>query len=471
MKNKIGYILVLVCLISCDRWFDVNPQTEMKQGELFSSDQGFYNALMGVYLNLSDPELYGGELQCGVIDVLAQIYSISNTTGGGSAYLYAVNYDWNNCKTLFEPIWEKAYTQIANCNNILENLRGKEGLFPEGNYAIVEAEARALRAMLHLDMLRLFGPSPAGGMNKPAIPYVNAVSTVPFPQLTVEEALERITGDLEIAFQLLKVNDPYFTGVPDGEFDFMTANGFRQNRQFRLNYYGVSALLARAYLYKGDKPKALEYASEVIGADYHFTTQEELNSMGVTLFYPEIISGVYLKNTLLKKQSEKWFSENAGSTKLKISSAGAETLFEVASLGSTDLRWKNQFGSRENENEVFLNKYFTGSLFPLIRLSEVYYIAAECAEERETRFAYLNEVRKYRFIPALDERDSRIDPENEIYKEYAKDFLGEGQLFFYLKRKGMTSFTGVNRTEVRATGDAVYQVPVPDMEKEFGRID
>ena len=106
---------------------------------------------------------------------------------------------------------------------------------------------------------------------------------------------------------MLKVNDPYFTGIPDGEFDFMTANGFRQNREYRLNYYGVSALLARAYLYKGDKSKALEYATKVIGADYHFTTQEEMNAMGVTLCYSEIISGIYLKNTLLKKQTEKWY--------------------------------------------------------------------------------------------------------------------------------------------------------------------
>lgn len=117
MKGRIWIwnILALICLTACDRWFDVNPQTEVKQKELFSTDQGFYNALMGVYLNLSDPELYGGELQFGLVDVLAQTYSISNTTGGGSAYLYAVSYDWNNCKTLFEPLWEKAYTQIANC--------------------------------------------------------------------------------------------------------------------------------------------------------------------------------------------------------------------------------------------------------------------------------------------------------------------------------------------------------------------
>ena len=62
MKGRIWIwnILALICLTACDRWFDVNPQTEVKQKELFSTDQGFYNALMGVYLNLSDPELNGG---------------------------------------------------------------------------------------------------------------------------------------------------------------------------------------------------------------------------------------------------------------------------------------------------------------------------------------------------------------------------------------------------------------------------
>ena len=46
----------------------------------------------------------------------------------------------------------------------------------------------------------------------------------------------------------------------------------------------------------------------------------------------------------------------------------------------------------------------------------------------------------------------------------------ESESIFYMKRKGMTSFTGVNGVEIRETGDPVYQVPVPDMEKEFGNI-
>lgn len=473
MKAKIGLLGILmgVSLMACDSWFDVTPQTEVKQKELFSSDKGFYNALLGVYLHLSDPELYGGELQFGVVDVLAQTYSISNTTGGGSDYRYVIGYDWNNCKSYFEAIWSKAYKQVVNCNNILENLKSKEHLFPPDNYEIVKAEALALRAMLHLDILRLFGPSPVTGMTQKAIPYVDAVSKVPFPQLTMATVLEHITGDLKTAFDLLKIHDPYFTGIPGGEFDFMTDNGFRQDREFRLNYYGVSALLARAFLYAGNKDKALEYAKTAMEGNFHFTTQEEINYMGVTLFYTEILSGVYLKNSLLKKQSEKWFSVNAGSNKLKMSPAGIEELFEVQALGSTDIRNKNQFGKRENESEDFLNKYFTGSVFPLIRLSEVYYIAAECARERSEQFAYLNTVRRNRSIPELDAGDSRIDLKNEIYKEYRKDFLGEGQLFFYLKRNNISAFTGINGTVVKNAGDPVYKVPVPDLEKEFGSIE
>ena len=41
MKGRIWIwnILALICLTACDRWFDVNPQTEVKQKELFSTDQ------------------------------------------------------------------------------------------------------------------------------------------------------------------------------------------------------------------------------------------------------------------------------------------------------------------------------------------------------------------------------------------------------------------------------------------------
>ena len=211
----------------------------------------------------------------------------------------------------------------------------------------------------------------------------------------------------------------------------------------------------------------------MIGADYHFTTQEEMNAMGVTLCYSEIISGIYLKNTLLKKQTEKWFSENAGSTKLKISSAGVETLFEVASLGSTDLRKKNQFGSRENENEVFLNKYFTGSLLPLIRLSEVYYIAAECRMEagpdydKALALEYLNTVRRHRGIAEAEELPFNLTDQqvkDEIYKEYRKEFVGEGQIFFYYKRKGMETIPGYNGEMT----DLEYQYPMPDDEIALG---
>ena len=45
--------------------------------------------------------------------------------------------------------------------------------------------------------------------------------------------------------------------------------------------------------------------------------------------------------------------------------------------------------------------------------------------------AYLNKIRAYRGLKALTD-DSTL--QNEIYKEYCKEFLNEGQMFYYYKR-------------------------------------
>ena len=53
---------------------------------------------------------------------------------------------------------------------------------------------------------------------------------------------------------------------------------------------------------------------------------------------------------------------------------------------------------------------------------------------------------------------------NEIYKEYRKEFVGEGQIFFYYKRKGMEIIPGYNMSMT----DLEYQYPMPDDEIILG---
>jgi hypothetical protein len=104
---------------------------------------------------------------------------------------------------------------------------------------------------------------------------------------------------------------------------------------------------------------------------------------------------------------------------------------------------------------------------PVLRVSEMYYIAAECLKDIDAGQAigYLNAVRMARGI--LDNLSPALSAEQiqeEIFKEYEKEFLLEGQLFYYYKRVNAASM----RFSGTVAGDAVYVLPRPDNEIEFG---
>ena len=109
-------------------------------------------------------------------------------------------------------------------------------------------------------------------------------------------------------------------------------------------------------------------------------------------------------------------------------------------------------------------------IYPLLRLSEAYYIAAECLKESNPKRAVelLNLVRSARnlsLFPLDYKTMSADDIQNEIYKEYRKEFVGEGgQLFFYYKRLNAPEIKGAS---VRP-GKNVYVLPIPSNDQEFG---
>jgi hypothetical protein len=124
------------------------------------------------------------------------------------------------------------------------------------------------------------------------------------------------------------------------------------------------------------------------------------------------------------------------------------------------------------------NKYFWkyhqyeegryNELMPVIRKSEAYYIAAEILKNSNPTRAIelLNIVRNHRNLNLfpLPNNLTTDEIQEEIYKEYRKEFLGEGQLFHYYKRLNATKIEGA---AVNAN-DAIYVLPIPDNEIEFG---
>lgn len=93
----------------------------------------------------------------------------------------------------------------------------------------------------------------------------------------------------------------------------------------------------------------------------------------------------------------------------------------------------------------------------------MYYIMAEALldENAEQAMTYHNEVRQHRGLEPLDTLLTIQHINDERYKEY----IGEGQLWFNMKRQNLSIKSSDNVTTYEG-GKAIYAVPIPDIEIE-----
>lgn len=464
---KIYFIIGLLPLltISCQSWLDVSPQSEVKYDDLFSYRNGFKDQLTGVYTALCDEGLYGANLTFGMVDALGQQYTWKSETGN---YYYLHRFEYNNAtsQSVISTVWSKMYNAIANVNILIKGIDEHRGVLQADEEKIYEGEAYALRGFLHFDLLRLFGKSYIAGPNDNSIPYVLGISKNVTPLSSVSVILDLAIKDLEKAATLLE-DDPVKTG--------QTTTTFIGSREFHLNYYAVRALLARIYLYKNDKENALKNALEVINSNkYPWVTSDKVTSTTRDsrdgIFKTECIW--MLNNRNLESLVENYLTDGNSSNLLLVDPAVRDEIFETTLYG---------FDWRCNYYFDTLKEYYCGSTKlwqvsgkdynnrePLIRISEMYLIAAECTDNKTDALKYINTLRQHRgFDSSNDLKDENIteDMLQEIIgKEYRKEFIGEGQWFFYCKRKDIADLPDVKVPFSKS----YYVLPIPDQEKEYG---
>ena len=161
MNFKTLILLSLILLggicTGCDRFLDVQPKDQYTETQLLPTRGGYYTAMNGLYNNLTSNSLYGKNLSYELIDVISKRYAPL----AKSTYLTSLNswgYAEENVSKALESTWATAYTTILNCNVILENLATQQGILSPAETNLMKGELLALRAFLHFDMLRLFGP-------------------------------------------------------------------------------------------------------------------------------------------------------------------------------------------------------------------------------------------------------------------------------------------------------------------------
>src|SRR5688572_17418760 len=133
MKKHILCWLMTACLMmSCSDYLDVKPKSQVEVGTLFNTQEGFMEALLGVYLNNVTKELYGYELLA-TPDVLAQNYFAPANVNALSEvqYLQTKNFDYahQRFRSRRDKIWGGLYNGIANANVILANIDEKKTIF------------------------------------------------------------------------------------------------------------------------------------------------------------------------------------------------------------------------------------------------------------------------------------------------------------------------------------------------------
>lgn len=478
MKNKytlsffIGICLTLFICSSCSDWLDVKPKTEEEADDKFSSLAGFKSALAGVYLQLSQPELYGREMTFGTVGVLGQEWDRSSSypTYGNYYYLCEYNFEQPAPRSVIDNLWKKMYEAIANVNTLLTYTEERKDVLGD-YYGIIRGEALALKAFIHFDLLRLYAPYDFSNEAKPAIPYVDQPKPVISPQVTPARFAEFLLRDINEALILLKA-DPIMTGQDVTGVD----NGYLANRFYHLNYYAALGLKARICLYAGKLTDAYSAADEVI------TAQEEKGLFKWVSTNDLTTSTAALRDRTFS--TENIFAFNILKLEEYIKSYFRETTTPLLARLTPDVLYESNDDYRTRLYETYsgvanvLTKFWqfekvfvsgTGWVYPKrdrmpsIRISEMYYIAAEALLSTDINQAteMLNTVRANRGLDGV-KNATREMLQEEIGREYYRELIGEGQVFFYHKRLG---------TPRIAVVDAVYVLPMPEDEIDYGQRD
>ncbi|MES2455912.1 MAG: RagB/SusD family nutrient uptake outer membrane protein [Bacteroidota bacterium] len=486
---KIKYLYLIVCMLvltSCKKFLDVQPEADVTKEQLFSTEDGFKEALNGAYTYCSSLDLYGGNLTFSNLDIIAQNYEFTDVN---SQNIASFKYNDPQWISKADQIWANCYKAIGNCNAILEAIDEKKPVFQGRNYELVKGEALTLRAYLHFDLLRMFAPSYKNNQAAAAIPYVTTVSIKSTPFSSVKDVLEKVIADLSAAKLLLKVSDPilgadYKVGYPDKTYadgtveaakatETSNPNLFLQNRRHRMNYFTTCGELARAYLYKDDLANSLLNAKEVIDskkfpwakqADVFNSNKQQRDK----LFYPELISAWFGSQAVRDHVNNRFSDGNAAFRPTIIQK---DLIYELGTVGADDWRYRQWFVDDIANKRANLQKYtWNGSpernmhpvVAPAIRLSEMFYIAAEATFDTDPNqaTAYVDSVRVHRGIRvAIPKNIVKGDFMKKLVEEAKKEFYGESQIFYMHKR--------LNRDIINVNGmiypasDKIFVFPMP----------
>lgn len=271
MKKYIVIILAAVLTLTACQDFLVREPIMTQSTELTLSDyNGLNKSIAGAYAPLVDASWYGADF---VLNSELRVGNAMNPinssfTSGRMTTPYKLNYDASST----EGLWSAAYYVISAVNNVLAKLdEGYENLVSssvsEKDLDNLKAEALALRALAHFDLLRLYARTDGKTNQSLGVPVITTpqLPTDMPARATVAETFAQIISDLTTAESLMDAGY-----ARDGVADDKAV----------ITKPVIWALLSRVYLYNKEYQKSADYATKVIDCgDYKLWTAAEYPSV------------------------------------------------------------------------------------------------------------------------------------------------------------------------------------------------
>jgi hypothetical protein len=343
------------------------------------------------------------------------------------------DYEYNSNSTL-GGTYSDAYALIFRANQILFYVQNFEGVSKNN----IIAEAKALRALAHFNLVTFFAkiPTQSGDANTSlGVAYVEeADPNIEPSRLSVAESYNKIIEDLLDAKSKINPSNP----------------------AGRMNVDAVNVLLSRVYLYMGEWQKSINAANQV---DFQIASRdnivgvwEDTNRDGLIFYIPNVdpILGNSIGVTWSQGSMTSLIPEYVTSFQLFSLFNDDDIrkdayIFEGFSGGNAYNGIKKLFGRPGQTNgEVD---------YKILRAAEVYLNKAEAhfnlGNESSARSA-LSELRTRRYLNPPN-GESGVDLRDAIRLERRLEFAFEYQRFFDLKRWGLS----VNRTNAGDQADGL----------------
>lgn len=443
-----GCAILAASLSSCvNDWLDVAPSdgTDADAALTSSSDlaaarTGMYKALKG---NSSLVDYYGqqffvyGDVHAG------DDYQYNNIGGSNRAsFYYDMNYQTASEFNTSTVSWQSPYVVIGRANRIIAAAEGgalSDAAEAKATIDQYAAEAKVLRALAHFDLVRIYGkPYTEDQGASLGVPLVTEVleSNAKPARSTVAEVYTQVVKDLTEAIS----SNALATEIEPGY----------------VSVWGAKAILSRVYLNMGDYANALSVAEDIIknsGAalwtrDQYFKAWDASTPNESEFLFRLNVAGSTDNNDLNgigNLQQRDGYKEMVATKKfVDMLTSDPEDVRNDMFLPATAAKEVATYGT----NKVYLNKLRgqggnlrNVTIVPIIRLSEVYLTAAECAfrnNDKTKAVEYLNDLVKNRTTTVASLATVDNITLERILIERRKELIGEGQRYFDALRNNET---------------------------------